>query len=59
MTDADRQISAEQTVDRAADAALVVLAAGAQHCVIQQVRRDREQRRVRADEQRYLTAAED
>ncbi|WP_329461061.1 hypothetical protein [Streptomyces sp. NBC_01431] len=44
MTDAERQISAEQTVDRAADAALVVVAAGALHCVIQQVHRDRRPR---------------
>ncbi|WP_329467927.1 hypothetical protein [Streptomyces sp. NBC_01431] len=58
MTDPEPQATAAQAIAQAMDAALVVLAVGAPHCVIQQIRRDHEQRRVRADEQRHL-ASED
>ncbi|MEV5568187.1 hypothetical protein AB0L54_35835 [Streptomyces sp. NPDC052196] len=58
MTEAERQLTAAQTVDQAAGAGFVVVAAGVVHCVIQQIRRDREERRVRADEQRYLAAGD-
>ncbi|MEV8529597.1 hypothetical protein AB0451_36710 [Streptomyces sp. NPDC052000] len=58
MTDPEPQATAAQAIDQAMDAVLVVLAVGALRCVIQQIRRDRERRRVLADERRYL-ASED
>ncbi|MER0443177.1 hypothetical protein ABR738_01055 [Streptomyces sp. Edi4] len=56
MTAAEPQTTVAQTNGHALTAALVVIAVGALHCLIQQFRHGREQQRVRAVEQHYLTA---
>ncbi|MEU2873051.1 hypothetical protein ABZ769_28275 [Streptomyces olivoreticuli] len=54
LTGEDRRAALDQTVSHAMAAAFVVLVLGTLHCVIQQIRHDRERRRVRAAEQYYL-----
>ncbi|GAA4120040.1 hypothetical protein [Streptomyces hundungensis] len=56
MTADEHQVTIETTVNHAVAATLAVIALGVVHCLIQEIRRGREQRRVRAAEQHYLAA---